>query len=375
MESETIKEDWRVLASFFPEGWREQARETGALVRQREIDSPDTLLRLLLIHLAEGVSLRTTVAYARETGLCDIKDTALLYRLRSSGEWLRWIAVKLRDNLNNPPDVNVGMKWPRIRLIDGSSILEKGSTGSDWRLHYSFDLRSLRCDDFLVTDKSVGETFMRFSIKQGDLLLGDRAYCSRKGVSHVLSNGGDVLVRFHSTHLPLNTYRMKPFELLENLRTLKEGDIGDWNVYFVDNEGRKTKVRLCSIRKSKEAIEKAIKAIKRRASRSGTKPREKTLELAEYFNIITNVNRYKLKGNEALSLYRARWQVELAFKRLKSLLELGHLPKKDPESCKAWLHGKLVVALLVESIFQEAESISPWGYPLGGGGRVLRRTD
>ena len=173
------------------------------------------------------------------------------------------------------------------------------------------------------------------------------------------------MVRFHSTHLPLYTYRMASFDLLKNLRTLKEGDIGDWNVYFEDIEGGKTKLRLCAIRKSKAAIEKAIKAIKRRASRSGTKPREQTLELAEYFNIITSVNRYKLKGEEVLSLYRARWQIELAFKRLKSILELGHLPKKDPESCKAWLHGKLVVALLVERIFQEAESFSPWGYPLG----------
>lgn len=368
MKSNTIKEDWNVLARFFPEGWREKAKETGALVRRREIDSPDTLLRVLLIHLAEGVSLRTTVAIAQEAGLCDVKDTALLHRLRSSGEWLRWIAVRLRDQLNSTPTVNWKMKWPRVRLIDASTILEPGSTGSDWRLHYSLNLQTLRCDSFEITDKYGGETFMRFSIQEGDLLLGDRAYCTRKGISHVLSGGGDVLVRFHSTHLPLYTYRMTPFNLLKNLRKLQEGDVGDWNVYFEDTEGRKTKGRLCAIRKSKEAIEKSIKAIKRRASRSGTKPKAKTLELAEYVILITTANRHKLKKEAALLLYRARWQVELAFKRLKSIMNLGHLPKQDPESCKAWLHGKLVVALLVERIYQEAESFSPWGYPLCGPG-------
>ena len=174
-------------------------------MRLREIDSPDTLLRVLLIHLAEGVSLRTTVAYAQEAGLCDVKDTALLYRLKSSGEWLRWIAAGLRDQLNSFPPVNWKLKWPRIRLVDGSSILEPGSTGSDWRLHYSLNLRTLRCDSFEITDQHSGESFTRFPIEAEDLLLGDRNFCTRKGISHVISHGGDVIVRFHSTHLPLYT--------------------------------------------------------------------------------------------------------------------------------------------------------------------------
>jgi hypothetical protein len=366
MKADTIKEDWQVLTLFFPEGWREKAKETGALTRQRGFDSPDTLLRVLLIHLAEGVSLRTTVAFAQEAGLCDVKDTALLYRLKSSGEWLRWMAAKLRDQLSSTPVIDWSRKWRRILLIDASSILEPGSTGSDWRLHYSLNLRTLYCDSFEVTDKYIGESFMRFSVKPGDLLLGDRVYCTRKGISHVLSGGGDVVVRYHSVHLPLFTSRMKPFNLLGHLRTLQDGDLGDWDAYFEDALGRKTKVRLCAVRKSKEAIAKSLKTIKRRASRSGTEPKELTLALAEYFIIVTTANRHKLKVAAALSLYRARWQIELAFKRLKSILNLGHLPKHDPESCKAWLHGKLVVALLVERIYQEAEAFSPWGYPLRG---------
>ena len=353
-----------MLSRFFPEGWREKAKATGALTRQREFDSPDTLLRVLMIHLAEGTSLRTTVAFAQEAGLCDVKDTALLYRLKSSGEWLRWMAAQLRDQLSSAPKIDRKMKWPRILLVDGSSILEMGSTGSDWRLHYSLNLRTLHCNSFEITDKYTGESFMRFPVQAGDLLLGDRVYCTRKGISHVLSSGGDVLVRFHSVHLPLFTYQMKSFKLLDNLRKLKEGDIGDWNVYFENSEGRKTKARLCAVRKSKEAIAKSIKAIKRRASRSGSEPRALTMALAEYFILVTTANRHKLKAEAALSLYRMRWQIELAFKRLKSILNLGHLPKHDPESCKAWLHGKLLVALLVERIYREAESFSPWGYPL-----------
>jgi hypothetical protein len=44
---------------------------------------------------------------------------------------------------------------------------------------------------------------------------------------------------------------------------------------------------------------------------------------------------------------------------------LGHLPKKDPASSRAWLHGKLLTSLLVERMIQIANAISPWGYKLG----------
>ena len=65
-----------------------------------------------------------------------------------------------------------------------------------------------------------------------------------------------------------------------------------------------------------------------------------------------------------MELYRQRWQIELAIKRLKSLLGLGHLPKKDPPSARAWLHGKLFVSLLVERVVEAANTFSPWGYEL-----------
>ena len=59
-----------------------------------------------------------------------------------------------------------------------------------------------------------------------------------------------------------------------------------------------------------------------------------------------------------------RWQIELAFKRLKSLLQLGHLPKRDIESARAGMQIKLLLALLTEHFAWEARFFSPWGYRL-----------
>src|SRR5438094_1907872 len=48
------------------------------------------------------------------------------------------------------------------------------------------------------------------------------------------------------------------------------------------------------------------------------------------------------------SLYRVRWQIELAFKRLKSILRLDRLPAKSPGLAQAWIAAHLLIALLVE---------------------------
>lgn len=360
-----LQEDWEILLKFLPDGWEAKATELGALVRKRKIDSARTLLRLLLIHLADGKSLRTTAAYAHEAKLCDINDVALLHRLKASQEWFRWMSQQLMKALKGPSFPEVPFRQFRVRIVDGSSISEPGSTGSDWRLHYCLQLATLRCDTFKITDPSIGEDFQRYSVAQGDLIIGDRGYCKRKGITYVLESGGHVLVRFHSSNLPLFTYRGSVFPSLERLRSLEPGSHGDWDVWYRSPDNKRLiKGRLCAIKKSKEAIELAKRKLRTKASKQQRQLRPETMEYAEYVIVFTTVNRHQFKAEDILSLYRGRWQIELVFKRLKGIIGIGHLPKHNPESCIAWLHGKLFVALLVERLYQEAEFFSPWGYPL-----------
>ncbi len=299
MKTKLIKDDWKILTKFFPQGWELKASELGALVRKRKINSAQVLLRILLIHLADGKSLRATAAYAYEANICDINDVALLHRLKVSGEWLRWMCLELLSEFHNQDFPEKFESKFRIRLIDGSVVSEPGSTGTDWRIHYSLQLNNLVCDTFKITTPKIGESFKQFPIENGDLLVGDRCYCTRKGIIHALKNGGNVLVRFHSTNLPLLAYRGKPFPVLEKLRSLGECVQGDWNVWFRDpNDSTLIKGRLCSLRKSKKAIELAKKKILQEASKKGRKLRPETLEYAEYVIVFTTVNRHVFKKKD-----------------------------------------------------------------------------
>jgi hypothetical protein len=82
---------------------------------------------------------------------------------------------------------------------------------------------------------------------------------------------------------------------------------------------------------------------------------------AQYFMVWTSLSEETPAGT-ALEFYRSRWQIESSFKRMKSLLGLGCLPKKDPASARAWLRGKLLAGLLVQRVIQAANATSPWGY-------------
>ena len=357
-----------MLIKFLPKNWEERASELGALVRKRKIKSAKALLRVLLIHLAEGKSLRTTAAYAHEANICDINDSALLHRLKVSSRWLQWMCYKLLNDLHKDIPYNKTNKIEqkfRVRLVDGSVVCEPGSTGTDWRIHYSFDLNTFRCDSFKITSPKTGENLNLYQIQEGDLIVGDRGYCRRKGITYVKKNGGDVLIRFHSTNLPLCTRRGSRFSVLDKLNTLDKNGFGDWDVWFKDSDDNSfIKGRLCAIRKSEHAIKLAQKKILSKASSRGRKIKAETLEYAKYIIIFTTVSRHNLKVEEVLMIYRNRWQVELVFKRLKSIIGIGHLPKINEESCIAWLHGKMLVALLVERLHLEAIFFSPWGYPI-----------
>ena len=49
--------DWKRIQSLLPYGWREKAKELGAVKRLRNFKDSDTLLRILLIHFIDGCSL------------------------------------------------------------------------------------------------------------------------------------------------------------------------------------------------------------------------------------------------------------------------------------------------------------------------------
>jgi len=309
-----LENDWEVLKTFFPADWEENSKKMGALLRCRKFSNAESLLRTLLIHLADGCSLRETAARARHGGIAAVSDVALLKRLKASGEWLRWMASAIMNEwVTRHPSAVFG-KELNIRVIDGSTIQEPGSTGSTWRLHYSIRLPSLQCDEVYVTSARVGETFKRFGVHAGDLFLADRGFAYRAGIRHIIDGGGDVIVRINLQQVPLVEKDGKPFPLLEKLRTLTGVRLGNWPVW-IQYENTTVPARVCALKKSRQAAEIARRKTYRENSRKGRKVKSETLEAAGYTFVLTTFDR-RFGPASILEMYRGRWQIELVFKRL-----------------------------------------------------------
>lgn len=238
--------------------------------------------------------------------------------------------------------------------------MNPGDTGSQWRLHYSIGLPALNCEEVIVTTPKEGETLKRFDVRDGDLFIGDRGYAHPGGIAHVVSGKADVIIRTNLVTLPLYDAQGIRLQVLSRLRGLSVGEYGDWKV-AVKSGKQWIAGRLCAIKKSAAAAQKARARVMRESQRNGTQMQPETLEAADYVFVFTTLAA-SLSACVVMELYRARWQIELAFKRLKSLVQLGHLKKHDEMAARAWLQGKLLVAFLADALLVTAERISPWGY-------------
>lgn len=357
-------ENWGVIESLLPEGWQAKVKELGAYERKRAFAGAAELLRTLLIHVAEGCSFRVTAAIAEEGGLADVTDVALNKRLRRAGEWLRWMAAGVIDKWLRPEGAQSLDEPLRVKVADATTVQEPGSKGTSWRIHYSLELSSLQCDEVKITGPEGAESFSQFIVQPGDLWMGDRAYAKRSGIHYVVSQGGHVLVRLGVRSTILEDEREKKFDLLGHLRRLRLQHVGDWPVMLTYN-GCKIMGRICAVRKTEAAMRREQKKIRRENARKGRKTRPETLEAAQYTFVFTTLDK-SIPAETILIIYRMRWQIELAFKRLKSLLGTGHLHNKHPMSAKAWLYGKLLTACLLEALAAVATHFFPWGYPIRG---------
>ncbi len=191
--------------------------------------------------------------------------------------------------------------------------------------------------------------------------MGDRIYGRSSGIAHVLKAEADVVVRLTPSLLALLDGQGRACDPLRQARSLRVGRVGTWPTQ-VQHEGQRFPGRLLAVRRSAAATRQEQKRLGGRRARRKS---DFTTQLGGN-SILVSLDKSadSFSAEVVLEYYRRRWQIELAFKRMKSLAGLGHLPKKDPASARAWLYGKLLVSLLAEHLMQTAKGFSPWGYQL-----------
>jgi hypothetical protein len=338
------------------------ARETKALTRRRGLQSGTALLRLAIAWSCGGQSMQEVAAWATEQGVAELTEEALLQRLHGAGAFLQAVSESLLPGIGARPS------WQGrvFRIADSTSLSERASKGTDWRVHAVYDLGRGGFSHLEVTDQHGAEALDRGKPVAGEVRVGDRGFANAPAWQRYLQacpEDVDFIVRMRWNTIRLCDASGTCFDLIGWLRSRSAAaEIDEVIAWAQAGRGHKpTEIRLIARRKSPEDIEKAHKALRQRASRKQTNLDPRSLIAAEYLVLATSLSAEAFPAAEVLSAYRLRWQIELAFKRLKSLMQIDKIPTRTEAGTRCWLYGHLIVALLCEDFSQDLLDSFPSG--------------
>lgn len=357
---------WHELLSRLPANLDldQSAREHGALKRRRVVRDGATMLRLALAYGPGGMSLRSAAAWAAGSDIAHLSDVGLLKRLKGANDWLSYIAASLLGD-----DVRGRQAGRRLRVVDGSVIRSSGKGGTNWRLHATYDPAEGRFSQLEISDTHCGESLSRHTFEKGDLVLADRGYARTPGLLHVREMGADFIMRIGWSMIRLLTPNGVRLDWNAIYAGMQPGDIAEHEV-LVDHSGRKReapgestfRARLIIRRKDEAASERTRKAIwfdHRRKQRVAAHPNPLTVASADFLLLLTSVPARQMSADHVIATYRLRWQIELAFKRLKSGLGIDALPARDSQLARSWLAAYLIFGLLIDEPVADSLAFSP----------------
>ena len=333
------------------------ARETRAFLRPREIKSAVDLLRIVLAYCLGGMGLRSTSTWAASVGLADLSNVALLGRLRNCSGWMQRLVESLLV-----AEVGVAARGRPVRLLDGTTIpkasLKARSTGQLWRVHTVFDLPSERFSFFELTDEKGAEHLERGPVIAGEIRIADRGYMSTERLAAVIAEGADIIVRSGWRRVRWLDAAGADLDLIKTLEGAAAAGRIDCPIGLARKGLAPLRLRLVAIRKPPMEREKSKLRARQEAKKENATLGDGTLIAAEWVLLVTSLPADEFSTDAVVDLYRARWRIEMAFKRLKSIIGLSGPPGQDPAIAKTWILAHLLMILLLEPHISAPE-VSP----------------
>jgi DDE family transposase len=371
-------------ASPFDSGWHDilarlpadldldiLARETKALRRCRAVSDGSDLLRLGLARGPGGLSLAQAAAWASSNGIGEFSGEALNKRLHRSVTFFTGIVRRLLDA--RAPAKASPWHGRCLRMHDSSSLSQPGSKGSNWRVHAVYDLTSASFSHLELTDERGAEGLTYAAAAEGEIAIADRGYARAKEMAAFLAREGggtrDFIVRTGWNSLRLENPNGSVFDLIAALTDMSAVRVADTSVprewtgralYGRGRHIRRLPIRLILLALPPDKAEAAREKVRRIARKQQTKLNPNTVLAAGFLMLATSLPA-DFPGAEIGAVYRLRWQIELAFKRLKSLIRVDRLPTRTENGGRSWILAHLILALLTEDMCQDILDFSPSG--------------
>jgi hypothetical protein len=340
--------EWGQIEAGIKVDLEKSARECKAISRRREVRSAGDLLRMVLAYSLKDWSLETVSIWALVQGIGVFSKVAVRQRIRHC---LKWMGVLLAEKLRQHCSCLSQQAEGVVRLMDATIISPPGVKGTGWRVHLNLDLEQMCVSGVEVTDAHGAETLARMPPQPGEIRIADRGYAFASSILSMLRQAY-VLVRVNWQNplllLP-NGQRFDPIPWIQNLTGPAECQV------FLSTPDERYELRFLACPLPAQSTQKARRKARCEASRKNYLIKPNTLIAAGYLLLLTNLPPERWPIQRVFWLYRMRWQVELYFKRLKSILTLDHLHAKNPDMVQTYLLAKLLSALLLEDLCHQVQ--------------------
>ncbi len=320
-----------VVSARLPADLEAQARQLKAWTRQRGLRCVSDLLRALLVYACCQYSFRELGMWAVLKGIGSLSERAWRKRLDRARSWLAWLLSELLGVHQTPGWLPEGVG--RVLLIDATRFKTPAGTGDDVRLHQSYDLRAGRMEQVQLTDRHQAESLSHFELRAGDLVVTDAGYAVGSSVEQTQQSKSLLLQRTAASQLHLEDEQGHTINLKARIKQVAANSLKEVEgCVHLPKSGERAQVRVLCYRLPKEQAKKARerKAAKLR-KKHGPNYNQELVWWAGWVILVTTTQRAAWSGKDLLALYRARWQIELFFKRLKQCLRLHQLRLQDWE--------------------------------------------
>jgi hypothetical protein len=352
-----VENQWDDLCAMLPANLEQRGAAHGVLTYKRSFHQVSDLLRLAMAYSINDLSLRTTAAWADEIHLASVSDVAVLKQLRSLRPLLEdLVQHELLQRTIRP------VSGFSFTLVDGTSLTTPKGKGTDYRVNLVFDASKGHSIGIRVTPAKIGETMVSSALRPGDVVLGDRHYAQVAPLQAVQAAGARFVVRATRTFPLLSPDGAGCSALSVLKRDLKPGEIVAFPVQMPLDTGP-CPARLIAIGTTEEVARQREKKEKQKRAKKGKKG-ELSAEARRglrHILIVTTLTAEEASAEMVGKIYQFRWQIELVFKRWKSILQLDRLRANDPDLASTYILTKLLCALLIEAITRKVVAFSPWG--------------
>lgn len=361
LQASQISESWeQEVVPSLPKNLEEQAWRLGAMSRNSgKVRRASDVLRGILAYVLVVRSFRALGGWGVIAGVADLAGTSWRERVQKSGNWLRWLLnEQLRPERQEANPILQKAGYEVIELVDASQLKCVGERGKVFRFHCLYSLCGQQLHQVIVSSAKVAESLMNFCVQKGAVYVHDSAYGYRRTVAAADEAEAYTVTAFYPGSFPMEDEQGKEIVLITWLKGLraKERAIRSRAAFFWEN-GKRYEVRVIALRRTKEQTQREIQRKKKSARKQHRKLQKETIYLAHWLLIVTTLPATDWSDQEVVRLYRARWQIEMLFKRVKQLLQQHRLRARTEEIAKTTVTAIIVSWLLQQEVSCQMRSL------------------